>query len=159
MGTLVILHKENKNGPTTMNDKDYIIKAENLDYLLSRTVVLNKYRWTGSYKDGSEKAHGLDNCTYIDFQWFSESERLYVRKNRYLCTYKTTDYEVDWINLQRIIDLCRKQGEVIKFKSYEGIYYVINIEDSAYQQLNSNDSAEETVGFANVKLFLNLVAL
>lgn len=51
------------------------------------------------------------------------------------------------------------RGEVIKFKSYEGIYYVINIEDSAYQQLNSNDSAEETVGFANVKLFLNLVAL
>ena len=27
-------------------------------------------------------------------------------------------------------------GEIVKFKAYEGIYYVRNIEDSAYQQLN-----------------------
>lgn len=27
-------------------------------------------------------------------------------------------------------------GDVVKFKSYEGIYYVKNVEDSAYQQLN-----------------------
>lgn len=91
-----------------MNDKDYIIKAENLDYLLSRTVVLNKYWWTGSYKDESEKAHDLDNCTYIDFQWFSESERLYVRKNRYIGIFKTITMKLIELNLQRIIDLCRK---------------------------------------------------
>ena len=34
-------------------------------------------------------------CPYIDLQRFSELERLYIRKNRYLCTCNTTVYEVD----------------------------------------------------------------
>lgn len=36
----------------------------------------------------------------------------------------------------RIDSLAMPSGEVVKFKAYEGIYYVKNIEDSAYQQLN-----------------------
>lgn len=36
----------------------------------------------------------------------------------------------------RIDSLAMPGGEVVKFKAYEGIYYVRNIEDSAYQQLN-----------------------
>lgn len=36
----------------------------------------------------------------------------------------------------RIDSLAMPSGEVVKFKAYEGIYYVRHIEDSAYQQLN-----------------------
>lgn len=36
----------------------------------------------------------------------------------------------------RVDSLTMPSGDVVKFKAYEGIYYVKNIEDSAYQQLN-----------------------
>ncbi|MBD5357500.1 MAG: alpha/beta hydrolase [Bacteroides sp.] len=36
----------------------------------------------------------------------------------------------------RIDSLTMPDGDVVRFKSYEGIYYVKNIEDSTYQQLN-----------------------
>lgn len=42
--------------------------------------------------------------------------------------FDTSDFKVDSITMP--------WGEVVKFKAYEGIYYVKNIEDSAYQQLN-----------------------
>lgn len=36
----------------------------------------------------------------------------------------------------RVDSITMPWGDVVKFKSYEGIYYVRNVEDSAYQQLN-----------------------
>lgn len=36
----------------------------------------------------------------------------------------------------RIDSITMPAGEVVKFKAYEGIYYVKNVKDSAYQQLN-----------------------
>lgn len=36
----------------------------------------------------------------------------------------------------RIDSITMPSGDVVRFKAYEGIYYVTNIEDSAYQQLN-----------------------
>lgn len=36
----------------------------------------------------------------------------------------------------RIDSITMPMGNVVKFKAYEGIYYVTNVEDSAYQQLN-----------------------
>ena len=42
--------------------------------------------------------------------------------------FKPDDFKVDSITMP--------WGEVVRFKAYEGIYYVRNVEDSAYQQLN-----------------------
>lgn len=42
--------------------------------------------------------------------------------------FNPSDFKIDSISMP--------SGKTVKFKAYEGIYYVKNVEDSAYQTLN-----------------------